>query len=831
MRPLSQLIGGPRIRAQLQALYEAPDLQRPASRALLQRLRAHAAAAFEELLLAAVSSRRDELDRIAELMAELYSEAQAERYLEALADPRPPVAMAVARALARQRLPQPQALIALLDHPGAVKAAVFSALAGQSEQLPLGELLRAAARLGGADRVALFELMGRHLDPAAVPGLVARLDARDADYRLGVVRLLGRVDAPAVIPALARMLGDRDWRVRLAAIEALGEQPGRVDLDALCSCLSDPQFEVQARAIEMLSASPDPQLPQRLAPLLGHESAAVRRAAVEVLSAVATVDNVRALLQSAHDRDWWVRSRSADVLGRIGGPRVLQAVRELLRDSDAFIRRTAVEILNAAGGTGSFEALAGVVRDPDWWVRERAIDGIAACGDGRGLALLRRLLVETQDEPTQLAVIRALSQQDAVELIGDLAGLLGTASSQVCHAALQALGRLRRPGREAQIAQALAALPAAADPELQRLADELQDGPGSGLGSGPDSGAPLTPRARGRPRSAAVPRPATAPRHAAAGSGSSGSDHSGGDHSADRRGADAGTEPAPPAPPAPAGEPAAAPEPGSLLGQRYRVLCPLGRGAFGSVLLVEDTVVHEQMAMKFLHAHLAGDDAVTRRFIKELRLARRVTHPGIVRIYDLVHLDGTLAITMEYFPSHALTVELRRGPMALERVRHVALQLATAMAAAHAAEVIHRDLKPANVLIDDAGTARIADFGISAALSEEGTRLTGAGTVLGTPRYMSPEQVRGQTLDERSDIYSLGIILYEMLAARTPYSGDSLSMMYQHVRGAKEPPSTHRADLPPALDEVVMRCLAVNPAERFASMKQLAAALAAALPE
>jgi len=807
---LSRLIRRPHVQALVLGLQEAPDLQAPAARAALRDLRTYPALALEALLDAAARGRREELERITALLVDIYREDLGAAYVEALADPHPPVAMTVAKALAQLRLPQPQALVGLLDQPGTIKGAVFVALSGQAERLALPDLLRAAARLGGADRAALFALMRRICGPQDAPELLARLDARDADYRLGVVRLLEEVEAPGVAAALGRMLGDRDWRVRLAAIEALGQRGAEAAPEQLCDCLADPQFEVQARAIEMLSASRRPELPVLLAPLLGHESAAVRRAVVEVLNAVATVDSVRALLQAARDRDWWVRSRSADVLGRIGGARVLQAVRELLRDPDAFTRRTAVEIINAAGGSGSFEALAEAVHDPDWWVRERAIDGVAASGDGRSLALLREMLAQTVDEPTQLALIRGLSLQDPAAIIPDLAALLAAPSQNVRHAVLQALLRLRRADCDAVIARLVFGLAQDPDAEIRRLVAALLAGSGTTMdnaGPAPASG-PASTGASTPPVPAMPPMPAD---------GNAGAD------SPEATVALAAERPAAAA--------ALSLEPGSLLGARYRVLRALGRGAFGSVLLVEDTTVHEQLAMKLLHPHLAGDEMITRRFVKELRLARRVTHPGIVRIHDLAQLAGSLAITMEYFPSHALAQELKAGAMmAPGRARSVALQLCAAMSAAHAADVLHRDLKPGNVLIDEAGIVKIADFGISAALSDEGTRLTGTGAVLGTPRYMSPEQVRGRPLDARSDIYSLGVMLYELFAGRTPYTGDGMSMMYQHLQGVSQPPSALRPELPPELDVVILRCLAVDAAERPASMGELMALLADALP-
>jgi serine/threonine protein kinase len=179
---------------------------------------------------------------------------------------------------------------------------------------------------------------------------------------------------------------------------------------------------------------------------------------------------------------------------------------------------------------------------------------------------------------------------------------------------------------------------------------------------------------------------------------------------------------------------------------------------------MEDTVVDERLILKFLNPSISQDEEMMQRFVHELRYSRKITHPNVIRIYDFLHIRGNYAISMEYFPSHTLGGEVSDGkPLAQRRAVRLGMDVAKGMSVAHAVGIVHRDLKPANVLINDEGVVKIVDFGVAAAQHQGDTQLTKTGYVIGSPKYMAPEQILGKKVDERADIYSLGVILYEML--------------------------------------------------------------------
>jgi eukaryotic-like serine/threonine-protein kinase len=246
------------------------------------------------------------------------------------------------------------------------------------------------------------------------------------------------------------------------------------------------------------------------------------------------------------------------------------------------------------------------------------------------------------------------------------------------------------------------------------------------------------------------------------------------------------------------------------------------------VVLVEDTVVEERLILKFLNSNVSQDEEMMKRFVHELRYSRKITHKNVIRIYDFLYMRGVYAISMEAFlPSHTLGSEVvGEKPLDLKRAMQYGMDIASGMAVAHQVGIVHRDLKPANILINDDHLLKIVDFGVAAAHSEGDTQLTKTGYVIGSPKYMAPEQILGRKVDARADIYSLGVILYEMITGVPPYSrGDHMSVMYQHVQGKAKAPIDINKDLPKTLSDLVVKAMAVQTNMRFQSMDEIRLAI------
>ena len=252
-----------------------------------------------------------------------------------------------------------------------------------------------------------------------------------------------------------------------------------------------------------------------------------------------------------------------------------------------------------------------------------------------------------------------------------------------------------------------------------------------------------------------------------------------------------------------------------VLGDRYEIESMLGRGGMATVYRGRDRVLDRAVAIKVLADKYGGDEKFVTRFQREARAAAGLNHRNIVSVYDTGDTAGEHYFVMELVQGETLADLLRRqGPLSADRAAHIAAGIAEALQAAHDRGLIHRDVKPGNVMLTTAGDVKVMDFGIARAATDD--TLTQTGLILGTASYLSPEQSRGDPVDHRSDVYSLGCVVYEMLAGRPPFSGDSpLSVAYKHVHDQPEAPSRAEPSIPAEMETVVMRALAKDPDARY----------------
>ena len=264
-------------------------------------------------------------------------------------------------------------------------------------------------------------------------------------------------------------------------------------------------------------------------------------------------------------------------------------------------------------------------------------------------------------------------------------------------------------------------------------------------------------------------------------------------------------------------------------GSRYRVIRRLGGGGMASVYLAEHSLLERQVVLKVLHTHLAKDPEMLERFRREAAAASQLVHPNIVPIIDAGGGEHISFTVMPYMPGGSYAERIARGARPAMEVASVVAQAATALDYAHRHGIVHRDVKPDNVLFDEDGHALVTDFGIAEARFQG--RLTATGRAMGTPHYMSPEQAMGKLVDGRSDVYSLGIVMYEALVGFPPFDGpDAFAVGYKQVHEAAVPVKQVNSEIPDTLNDIVMRCLNKPVAERFARANDLADALIGCIP-
>ncbi len=764
----------------VQRLKQARSLSRRELEELEQQAIAAGPAAIEPLLgcLGHAEARPPAL----EILEQLLHDDTMGLYVQALGSPNPAIASGMAHVLAHGKRYRAGLLLSFLTDPGVPKLALARVLEARAAAIHPREVLAVFTDLDKDGRTLLFRILERALTAERAPQLVPLLEHPDWWVRHRAVELLSRFDAERVVEGLIRVLGDDNRSVRLAAVQGLDALRNRAAIPALAAALRDSDLKVQSAAIDALVGFGDASAVPHLLAVLTDESEQARRGAVEVLNAVATTEAIQDLLRALNDADWWVRVRAADALGALGGDKVVDAVLGLLDDAQEFIRRYAVEILITIPTARAVPHLIRALEDLDWWVRERAIDALAKIGDARAVEPLLALMSRVPETvPLAARALGSIGDPRAVESLSHLVHSDRADVRREAVAALRALSASAETNHSAAPALLIAAsMPA---PKSDLVPFRVEAGRGGRLAENSPRAVPL-PGLTVAP--AALPPPA--PRMSA------------------------------PAPLHFGDLPA-----GTRLLERYHVQRRIGTGGFGTVYLVVDSAVQEEIILKVLNPQLSVDANAIRRFVQELKLTRRITHRNVIRIHDFLDLNGAHAVSMEYFPSRDLGhILAEEGAMRPERALRLVSQVCQGLAAAHEVGVIHRDIKPANILVGDGDMTKIVDFGLAAAQQSVGPRLTRSGYLIGTPEYMAPELIQNEPFDHRSDIYSIGIMMYEMLSGQRPYSGDTpVKILFQHLEGNAEPLAWLAPTLPPSLAALVMRAMARQVAARPRDTREL----------
>ena len=761
----------------------------------IQKLVALGPNAIDPIVGALTTAEKKETLLYVDALARLIDGKSLPHLLRTMAEANGRATAGIAWALSSSRNYPAAALLEALGKPGMPKQAILDVIAAQKGRFSVRELLNAAYSQDASERAGLFKIIGEIADESSIDDLIARIEGKDPVARLHIINVLARFNTPRVQQAIQKQLKDNSKFIRAAALSALSRMDGPFEMPLICGMLRDPEIDVQNKAVDLVIRVNHPDTVKHLVEVLKDENEYARRAAVEVLNAVGTSRSVKYLLEVIADSDWWVRTRAADALGKIGGPRVVDAVLTLVKDDNQDIRRAAIEILNQTKDERAVAQLIEATRDKDWWVSERAVDALAEIGTTKAVPRFIEML--SAGEPKSLpTVVRAIAKVGDSKNIEQLLPLLRRAESEIKVEVIGALAKLADERRAETIRVQLQALSGGNDGAITqavvRALQELDNRFSTQQLAANERAAQMQEPAKtlliDNQELAKVVK----------------------ENEAKLERLDIATL-----------------KPGDIIEGRYKYIEKIGKGAFGTVLLMEDTVVEERLILKFLNPNVASDEEMMKRFVHELRYSRKITHKNVIRIYDFLYIQGNYAISMEYFPSHTLGGEIiNEKPVELKRAVKFGIDIATGMAVAHQAGIVHRDLKPANVLIDNDSLLKIVDFGVAAAQSQGDTQLTKTGYVIGSPKYMAPEQILGKKVDERADIYSLGVILYELFTGVPPYSrGDHMSVMYQHVQGKARPPIDINKDIPLELNNLVVKCMSLDKAKRAQSMDEFRLAL------
>src|ERR1700731_1748126 len=768
----------------------------PLAQKALEKLVALGPSAIEPIVDALTTAEKRETVAYVEALTRLIDGKTLPQLFKIMAEANGRAMSGIAWALSSSKNYPASALLDALSKPSMPKQAILDVIAAQKTRFTVRELLNAAYNQEPNERSGLFKIVAEIADESSIDDLISRIEGKDPVARLHIINVLARFNTPKVQQAVQKQLKDNSKFIRSAALSALSRMDGPFDMAVLCGMLRDPEIEVQNKAVDVIVHANHPETIKYLVDVLKDENEYAPRAAVEVLKVGGTSKSVKYLLEVIADSDWWVRTRAADALGKIGGPRVVDAVLTLVKDDNQDIRRAAIEILNQTKDERAVAQLIEATRDPDWWVSERAVDALAEIGSTKALPRFIEMLGAGQAKslPTVIRAIGKIGDQKCIE---HLLPLLQRSENEIKVEAIAALAKPAAERRADTIRVRLQAVSSNADATISQAVARAMMELDNRFSTQQIAANQRAERMQEPAKTLLIDNPDLA-------------------KVVQEQEVQAAAR-----------LDIATLKTGDIIEGRYKYIEKIGKGAFGTVLLMEDTVVEERLILKFLNSNVSADEEMMKRFVHELRYSRKITHKNVIRIYDFLYIRGNYAISMEYFPSHTLGGEIvNEKPVVLKRAVKFGIDIATGMAVAHQAGIVHRDLKPANILIDNDGLLKIVDFGVAAAQTQGDTQLTKTGYVIGAPKYMAPEQILGKKVDERADIYSLGVIMYEMFARVPPYSrGDHMSVMYQHVQGKARQPIEINKELPVELNSLVMKCMSLDKAKRAQTMDELRLAL------
>ena len=780
----------------LKQFLDCDDLESDKGVALVEKLRQSSRDSLEHLIQVIPETSGVHQAMLTEICLENAQGTNEELFLNSLENDATKIRSAAASILSKSAQINPSKLFKKLHESDVSKTEVIDILAFQRERLKPEQIITNALKLDkthaeqllklASDSVVPLDLEVLHIEPESIGS---------PSVKIMLLRYFGQVDQAPVAQQIAKFLGDENKTVVIEALKAFKSLPVKFDASVLLPYIESMTEVEHEMAIQVLKAQADAELVPRLAPWTCGKSEEIRQIFVRLFVKYVTPEGLEKFLKLLEKQEWWGKERSLKCLQKFGNDKLYSAAQSLTEHENEFVREQAQRFAAQNIDPADMEQLWENALHEDWQVRDGAIASIGKSNKRESIDLLKKVIKKwPESAPAVLKAVGDLGFSKGLEIAFSC---LRMSEALIQREALEAIGKLagKRHAKTVRdkLMQKVPTLQATVRDTAGEVVNRLTE----------EFGLPQLNVDQATYFDTRLIK------------------------FEDTQAVEQGTNQAPAAP--------ATPPPqqniedfkkGDLWMDRFRIDKEIGRGAMGRVMLATDEMVGEPLILKFMHPELTAEESSRERFLREVKYSRKVSHPNVIRIHDMLFNDNLSAISMEYFDSKGIDEYLKEKKFfdpgeGLD----ILLQVANGMAAAHNQEVIHRDLKPSNILMDDAGLVKIVDFGIASASSNTDSTLTKTGSIIGTPAYLSPERAKGQDADHRSDIYALGIIAYGMFTGQLPYTGEPMSLLFQHLEGKAIPVHELKEDLDPAIGELVQRLMAVEIEDRLQTMEDVAEAI------
>ena len=791
----------------LKQFLECDDLESAKGTALIEKLRESSSESLQQLLEVIPQTGGAHRAMLTDICLEHVGGSHEDLFFKGLNNDATEIRNSTAMLLSQSVQIHPAKLLKKLHEADAPMAEIIGILEFQAEQIKPEQIITNALRLERSDAEQLLKLAFLSKQPVDLDLLhLEPNEIESPSLKIILLRYLGTVEQPRVAELIVRFLDDSNKTVIIEALKALKALKVEFDVSLILPSFETMSDVARELAIEIFEARVDAGMAAKLAPLACGKSDELREIFVKLFVNNASTEGLEEFLKLIDQQEWWGKEQALKSLHKLGNDNLFSAAQGLGKHANDFIREQAQRLAAQASDSADIKQLFANALHENWQVRDNAIEAIGKSGRRESIGVLKKVIDERPESAT--AVLKAVAELGQSKGLEIAFACLRMPEALVEREALETIGKITTK-RHAR----------AARDKLMQLVPTLQATVRDTAG---EVVARLTAEF-GLP-SLEVDE-ATYFDTRLIKFGDTGALEKGTTDTLDKIQAQVAT-----------GSTAQYYQnieefkKGDLWLARFRIDREIGRGAMGRVMLATDEMVGENLILKFMHPELTAEESSRERFLREVRYSRKVSHPNVIRVHDMLFHEGLSAISMEYFESCGIDEDLKKkGCYEADEGLKILLQVAMGMGAAHDQNVIHRDLKPSNILMDSKGLVKVVDFGIASATSSSDSNLTQdltkTGSIIGTPAYISPERARGLEADHRSDIYALGVIAYCLFAGKLPYVGEPMSMLFQHIEGKAKPLHEVRDTINPRISLLVQKLMAVDVDDRLQTMDEAAEAI------
>jgi serine/threonine-protein kinase len=787
------VLGSIRFKRTLKQFLDCDDLESAKAVALIEKLRQTSRDSLEHLFQMIPASSGAHRAILTEICLDNVEGSTEELFLKSLDHDATDIRATAAAILAQTDQVKPGKLFQKLHESDVSKAEIIDILAFQREQLKPEQLIANALKLDKTYAEQLLKLAPDSKLPLDLEVLrIEPTSIESPSIKIMLLRYFSQVEQSAVAQHIARFLTDDNKTVVIEALKALKNLQVKFDASVLLPFIESMSEVEREMAIDILRVQADAELVPKLAPWTCGKSDETRELFIKLLVKYITPEGLESFLYLLEQQEWWGQEQSLKCLQKYGNDKLYAAAEGLASHDNEFIREQAQKFAAQSSDPSDLKQLWDSALHKDWQVRESAVEAIGKSNKRESIGILKKVVQKWPESAP--AVLKAAANLGFSKGLEIAFGCLRMPEALVQREALETIGKLASKRHAKTVRDKLML-------KVPKLQATVRDTAGEVVNRLTETYelAPLNVDQEAYFDTRLI-------------------------KFEDTQSVDQGTDQ----------DAEAEPQiqnidefkKGDLWLDRFRIDKEIGRGAMGRVMLAVDEMVGEPLILKFMHPELTAEESSRERFLREVKYSRKVSHPNVIRIHDMLFKDNLSAISMEYFESRGIDEILKEIKFFEPKATlDILLQVANGMAAAHNQDVIHRDLKPSNILMNADGLVKIVDFGIASASSNVDSTLTQAGSIIGTPAYLSPERAKGLDADHRSDIYALGIIAYGMLTGQLPYTGEPMSLLFQHLEGKAIPIHEIKKELGPRISLLVQKLMAVELEDRLQTMEDVAEAI------